>query len=120
MKFHASIDDTEHGQDIASLWRWVIADPDLRDISVRREVRAQEVGRMNGSFDAIVAVTSQAIAFGNLLLAYVTWRAAVRGARESGVTVAIEIDGRLVELSGLSDQQIQNLVSGLQGRERIE
>jgi hypothetical protein len=105
------IDGDDEGQELLSLHRWLADDPDVTSQAVLRlEPRAATgFGEMGGAFDAVVAVLSDGIALGSLIVAYQSWR----DSRPRPPAVSIECRGTVVSLADGSPGTVRRLVEAL-------
>jgi hypothetical protein len=105
------IDGDDEGQDLPSLHRWLTDDPDVarRSIVYLEPREAARTGEMGGVFDAIIAVLSDGIALGSLIVAYLSWR----DSRPRPPAVSIECGGAVVNLTDGSPEAVSRIVAAL-------
>lgn len=100
-------EDALAGGAAASLYRWLLADPEL---SGRAEVSVGAVtagqGEMGGALEAVDVVFGNAIALGNLLVAVAAWR----GSRPRPPEVKIERDGVSVTVQDGSPETVERVL----------
>jgi hypothetical protein len=108
------IDGDDEGQDLMSLHRWLTDDPEVaRQAVVRLEPgAAARPGEMGGAFDAVIAVLSDGIALGSLIVAYLSWR----DTRPRPPAVSIECGGTVVNLTDGSPETVSRMVAALTGQ----
>ncbi|MFE9309649.1 hypothetical protein ACFYM5_18420 [Streptomyces sp. NPDC006706] len=109
------MDSVDNAHYLAALHSWLLEDStSLSDVSVET-ISQDHRGQMTGTFDIVVAVAGQATSLGSLVLAYLTWRKSARHEAESGssLKVHVEMNGTKVNIEGLDDAQIQELVASL-------
>ncbi|MFF4602340.1 hypothetical protein ACFY12_06210 [Streptomyces sp. NPDC001339] len=91
----------------ASLYRWLVADPEL---SGRAEVSAGTAptrqGDMGGALEVVNVVFGDVIALGNLLVAVATWR----GSRPRPPHVRIERDGVSITVQDGSPETVERIL----------
>jgi hypothetical protein len=104
------IDGDDEGQDLMSLYRWLTDDPDVTSqATLRIESRVATPGEMGGAFDAIIAVLSDGIALGSLIVAYQSWR----DSRPRQSSVSIEFHGAVVNLTDGTPETVKRIVEAL-------
>ncbi|MGW1375198.1 effector-associated constant component EACC1 [Streptomyces sp. NPDC002446] len=95
---------------LASLYRWLIQDPDVaQQAEVSLGTGPARPGAMGGAFEVINAVVTHGIALGSLAVACATWRAA----RPSAPAVRIERDGVTVTVEDGSPETVRRIVDAL-------
>jgi hypothetical protein len=104
--------EDEGSLDLSSLYQWLVQDPDVRQsVVVRLEPAAGNVGEMGVGFDAIIAIVSNAIALGSLIVAYMSWR----DSRQKSPSVSIQNINTVFNLSDSSPETVSRIVEALSG-----
>ncbi|MFF4711035.1 hypothetical protein ACFY2V_06455 [Streptomyces eurythermus] len=94
----------------ASLYRWLVLEPELRGrAKVSTATAGSEAGRMGGAPDIVDIVLGNAIALGNLLVAVAAWRDSRRRPPE----VRLERRGVAVTLRDASPEDIERILGVL-------
>jgi Effector Associated Constant Component 1 len=95
---------------LVSLHDWLSQDPDVRCGTVLRlEAPGAVEGTMSASFDAIMAIVSNGIALGSLIVAYQSWRdASVRSPK-----IMIETEDVRIDLTDSSQGTVIQIVKDL-------
>ena len=111
--------DPEALESLSSLYEWLEHDVDPSDdVTVECTTHSRHDGGMAGSFDTIIAISGQVASFANVILAYLTWRSVAT--QNSDVTASLrvraEINGSSLEIDGLSDAQLKDLIESLRGQ----
>ncbi|MGW3200630.1 effector-associated constant component EACC1 [Streptomyces sp. NPDC001118] len=115
LKLQANVDSLDDAHHLAALHSWLLEDStSLSDVSVE-SISQDHRGQMTGTFDIVIAAAGQATSLGSLVLAYLTWRKSARheANSENSLKVYVEINGTKVNIEGLSDAKIQELVASL-------
>ncbi|MEU6678678.1 hypothetical protein [Streptomyces sp. NPDC046925] len=98
------------GDRASSLYRWLIADGELRgraEVSLAAAVPGR--GHMGGAQDVIEVVLANTIALGNLLVAVAAWR----GSRPRAPQVRVERDGVTVTVEDGSAETVERVLRAL-------
>jgi phage-related tail protein len=105
----------KHSDHAASLYRWLVLDPDLRGhAKVSTAPAAPEAGHMGGALDTVNIVLGNTIALGNLLVAVAAWR----GSRRNPPEVRLERDGVAVTVRDASPEDVERILRILDSGER--
>jgi hypothetical protein len=100
------------GEALVSLHHWLSQDPDVRRAAdLRLEASEAAEGTMSDAFDAIMAIVSNSIALGSLIVAYQSWR----DARAHSPKVRIETEGLTVDLTGSSADTVAQIAKAVSG-----
>jgi hypothetical protein len=95
---------------LVSLHHWLRQDPDARrSAEVRLEESGASQGAMSAAFEAIMAIVSNSIALGSLIVAYQSWR----DARVRSPKITIEVEGVTVDLTDSSGDTVIQIVQKL-------
>ncbi|GAU66016.1 Syd protein [Streptomyces sp. NBRC 110611] len=101
------VDGRDGAEGTASLYRWLVADPELRG---RAEVSAGAAptgqGEMGGALEVVNVVFGDVIALGNLLVAVAAWR----GSRPRPPQVRIERDGVSITVQDGSPETVERIL----------
>lgn len=112
MKFEVQAIGENAITEISSLERWFSYDADVAGKCKIERSSVATPGEMSGAFDAVIAITSQAMTLGNLLIAYATWRR-TRSTPPEEIKATVEIHKSTVEISGMNDEEIRGLAAEL-------
>lgn len=108
MEISLSFGGGEGSQDASSLYRWLVAEPELRG---RAEVGvgAAEAGpgHMGGALDVVNVVLANSIALGSLITAVLAWR----GTRPRAPQVRLERDGVVVIVQDSSPETVERILA---------
>lgn len=93
-----------------SLYRWLVAEPELRGLAEVSTGSGQPgQGRMGGALDVIDVVLANGIALGSLITAVAAWR----NARPRPPVVRLERDGMVVTLRDGSPEAVERILRSL-------
>jgi hypothetical protein len=112
MKFEVQAISENAITEISSLERWFLYDADVAGKCKIERFSVATPGEMSGAFDTIVAITSQAMTLGNLLIAYATWRR-TRPTPPEEIKATVELHESTVEVSSMNDEEIRSLIAEL-------
>jgi hypothetical protein len=111
MELRLFIEDDADGAQLTSLGRWLADDPATAPLVVALEQTGEPVpGSKDAPVDVIAAVVGDDAGIGSLVVAYVAWR----DSRPGRPHARVEHDGRVVELTDLSPDDVGAVVRRLQ------
>ncbi|MFE5664873.1 hypothetical protein ACFQ7N_23215 [Streptomyces niveus] len=98
----------DHTQAASSLYRWLVAEPELRG-QARVAGGAGEVGegRMGDALEVVNVVLANSIALGSLVTAVVAWR----GSRARPPQVRLERNGVVVTVQDSSPETVERILA---------
>ncbi|GAA3829816.1 hypothetical protein GCM10022403_073820 [Streptomyces coacervatus] len=100
------------GEQLRSLQRWLLRDPDTADATFDLRGRHEQPGAMGGGLELIDVVLSNSVGLGGLILAVANWRQS----RANAPSVQVEHEGVTVTVEGADLRQIERLVDRLIGQ----
>jgi hypothetical protein len=104
------VDGESDDQSLASLYRWLVRDPDIaHHAKVSLTPGPNRAGDMGGAFEVINAVLSNGIALGGLAIACATWRAS----RPEAPVVRLERDGVTITVEDGSPEMVSRVLEAL-------
>jgi hypothetical protein len=72
----ATIEGDDEGSEVASLYRWLISDPEVRSAAgLSLEADGTQAGQMGSGLDLVQAVLSDGIGAASLVVSVASWRA---------------------------------------------
>lgn len=100
-------DGTQDGGSAMSLYRWLIADPELRGLAqVSTAPVPSRRGHMGGATEIVNVVLGNTIALSNLLVAVAAWR----DSRPRSPQVRLERDGESITVSEASPETVERIL----------
>ncbi|MFC5218638.1 effector-associated constant component EACC1 [Streptomyces coerulescens] len=98
-------------QCVASLYRWLLSDPELRGLALVSLATDQDPHQehMGGTLETVNVVVANALALGNLLVAVAAWRAS----RPRTPQVRVERDGVVVTVQDGSAETVEQILRSL-------
>jgi hypothetical protein len=94
---------------------WLLEDCDASDAVTIKAISRENDAEMAGILETVLAVTEQSINLGNLALAYLVWRSSIGREvdRNGSLRVRLEINGANLNIDGMSDEQLRELIDSL-------
>lgn len=107
-EIHLTCDEgTQDGGGTMSLYRWLIADPELRGLArVSTAPVPSGEGHMGGATEIVNVVLGNTIALTNLLVAVAAWR----DSRPRSPQVRLERDGESITVSEASPETVERIL----------
>ncbi|MGY5133023.1 effector-associated constant component EACC1 [Streptomyces nigrescens] len=103
----ADAEEAGLAESAASLYRWLVAEPELRgQVEVSLGPRRPEPGHMGGALDIVNVVLANSIALGSLITAVGTWR----GSRPRPPQIRLERDGVVVTVQDGSPETVERIL----------
>lgn len=110
MSLEAESSSGEGVELVTSLHKWLLADSDVADASVSLKQRETLPGTMSGGLEILSAITDQVATYGNLVIAYLTWRNSRRNDETTDLRVTIERGGETIQIDNLTDDQLRGII----------
>ncbi|MEV0318291.1 hypothetical protein ACIBKX_08510 [Streptomyces sp. NPDC050658] len=99
--------DADGTESAASLYRWLMAEPELRgSASLSTGAERSAPGHMGDGLELVNVVLANSIALGSLITAVAAWR----GSRPRPPQVRLERDGVVVTLRDDSPEQVERIL----------
>ncbi|MFF3542492.1 hypothetical protein [Streptomyces platensis] len=107
LSFGGGVGEAGAAEAAVSLYRWLVAEPELRgQVRVSLGAEQPEPGHMGGALDLVNVVLANSIALGSLVTAVATWR----GSRPRPPQIRLERDGVVVTLQDASPEAVERIL----------